>query len=111
MEYQSIMDALETFHCNQNTHRKKKYLCSIIIVIILYILLIVIGTIIFKYLFDITWLNAIYAAALVFCGIDLEVIVITDGQKIFIIIYAIISVILLLSMANLAVEYFFELYI
>lgn len=62
------------------------------------------------FMFDLTWIDAFYVASLILTGIDLEVVPITVGQKIFIIFYAVFSILILLSMANLTVQYFFHLF-
>lgn len=110
MECQSIMNELKLFESIKDAKNKQKYLRAIMIVSILYIILIVVGTIVFTYMFDITWLDALYTSSLIITAVDLEVTVTTDGQKIFIIIYSIIAVLLFLSMANLSVKYLFDLY-
>lgn len=60
------------------------------------------------YLFDINWIYSLYASAMIMTGIDLEVNVTTDGQRLFIIIYAFVVIFLLLSMVNLGIQYFFN---
>ena len=61
-------------------------------------------------MFDLTWVDALYASSLILTGIDIEVTPITNFQKIFIIFYALLTVTILLSMANVAVQYFFHLF-
>lgn len=61
-------------------------------------------------MFDLIWIDAFYVTSLILTGIDLDVVPITFEQKIFIIFYAVFSILILLSMANLAIQYFFHLF-
>lgn len=106
----SIMDALAQFQCLKEQKDKKRYLRNLIIIITIYIIFIIIGIILFKYIFDINWIDSWLISTMLYTGIDLEVTPVTDGQKVFIIIYSIIAILLLLSMANIAVQYFFNVY-
>ena len=81
----------------------------LIIVIISFFLLITIGVVGFKYLFNLSWLDSLYAATLVITGINIESTAVTDGQKWFVIIYSIFAVVIYLSMANAAIEYLFAI--
>jgi len=109
LTYCSI-DDLRKFECEKDKKKKEKYIYSLLIIFVIFIAVIIVGAIIFKYLFDIPWIDAFYAATLILTGIDIEVNVTTVGQKIFIIIYALLTVLLLLSMANVAVQYLFNLF-
>ena len=60
-----------------------------------------IGSIVFMVMFSLDWVDAVYTAVLITSGINIEVTPTTDGGKIFVIIYCIVSVIILLSMAKL----------
>ncbi len=103
-----FMNHLKAFQEYKNQNKKEKYKISIIIIFLLYLIVLLLGSLIFMFLFNLTWINAVYVATLIMTGIDLEVTVTTTGEKIFIIIFSIISVILLLSMANVALQYLFE---
>lgn len=85
----------------------KKVQKVLLIAMISFFILITIGTVGFKFLFGLDWLDSLYAAILIITGIDIEATAITTGQKWFVIIYAIFAVIIYLSMANAAIEYLF----
>jgi hypothetical protein len=101
-----VIDDLTDFYNKRDNEIKEKYLQFLIIIIIIYIFVIIIGTIIFMFMFGLNWVNGLYTAVLVLTGINIEVNPITDGQKLFIVIYALLTVIILLSFANVVVEYF-----
>ena len=62
------------------------------------------------YLFNLNWIDASFAAAMIMTDIDIEVTVTTNAQKIFLIFYAFIVIFILLSMVTIGVQYFFNLY-
>lgn len=105
----SIIKELKEFHYQRDYERKERNFKFLIIIILVFIVVIILGSIIFMFVFDLTWLDALYASSLILTGIDIEVTPITDMQKIFIIFYALVTVLILLSMANAAIAYFFEL--
>ena len=74
----------------------------------LYIVTIIIGTILYMILFDLEWLDALYSSILILTAISNEYEAITSAQKVFIIIYSIISVVILLSFANSASKYLLD---
>lgn len=80
----------------QNKKRANIFLFSVI----LFVIVIIIGTIGYVYLFGLSWIDAFYNASLVLTAIGVEVDPQTVGQKLFIIVYSLISVLLLLSIAN-----------
>ena len=101
----NIIDDLTKFYCQKENQNKEKYIKILILIVLVFIVTIIIGSIIF--MFDLTWIDAFYVSSLILTGIELEVVPITFGQKLFIIFYALFSILILLSMANLAVQYFF----
>jgi len=101
-----VINDLDEFYNQRDIQKKEKYLQFLIIIIIIYIVVIIIGTIFFIFMFDLTWVDGLYTAVLVLTGINIEVNPTTDGQKLFIVIYSLLTVIILLSFANVAVEYF-----
>jgi hypothetical protein len=106
----NIMDDLKEFYCQKDREYKEKYIKILIIIVFFFIATIILGSIIFMFMFELTWIDALYAASLILTGIDIEVVPTTNAQKIFIIFYALLTVLILLSMANLAVQYFFHLF-
>lgn len=104
-----MRNELNNFFNKRDEIKRKKNKKFLLIFLILWICIITIASFIFMFMFNISWIDAIYAASLIMTGIDIEVIVTTDGQKIFIIIYSFLVIFLLLSMANLAILYLFEL--
>ena len=99
---------LNTLRYNDHENDVKNNLKSqrvFIIVIIAFFILISIGTIGFKYMFNLDWLDALYAAALVITGINIEAEAVSAAQKWFVIIYSILAVVVYLSMASAAMDY------
>lgn len=87
----------------QKKNQKSKFI--FIVIVIIFFILISAGTIGFKYLFNLEWLDALYAAALVITGINIEATAVTEGQKWFVIIYSIFAVVVYLSLASAAMDY------
>jgi hypothetical protein len=103
---EDIVNDLNEFYTQRDCKNKEKYLWFLIIITLIYIFVIIVGTIIFMYIFNLTWVDALYSSVLILTGIDIEVTPVTDGQKIFIVIYELFTIIILLSFVNVAVEYF-----
>lgn len=101
-----VINDLNDFYNQRDNQIKEKYFKLLIILILIYIVIIIVGSIIFAFMFNLTWVDALYSSVLILTGIDIEVIPITDGQKIFIVFYALLTIIILLSFVNVAVEYF-----
>ena len=103
-------DDLTRFYCQRDNENRKKYITILVLIILVFIVTIILGSIIFMFMFDLTWIDALYASSLILTGIDIEVTPITNFQKIFIIFYALLTVTILLSMANVAVQYSIHLF-
>ena len=82
----------------------KKKVNVFLIVLILFAILIAVGTIGYKYIFDLTWINALYSASVVLTSTSIETTPKTTGQKLFVSIYSIISVVVFLSIASYAIN-------
>ena len=106
----NITEDLTKFYCRRDHERKEKQFRLLIIIILIFLVVIILGSLIFMFMFDLNWIDSVYAATLILTGIDIEVTVTTNTQKIFIIFYALLTVIILLSMANVAIQYFFDLF-
>jgi hypothetical protein len=105
------MDGYLKYKCCKQAEKRKRYEIILVITIILFLILISLGTIAFKYMFNLTWIDALYTATLIITSINIEVLATTTGQKLFIIIYALLVVVIFLAMANLAIQYLFHLII
>ena len=79
-----------------------------ILTLMLYIIVTIIGTLLYMVLFDLDWFDALYGATLILTSIDVEYKPITTGQKLFVIIYSIVAVVILLSFVGSASDYFFD---
>lgn len=101
-----VLNDLAKFHNQRDHQRKEKYFQFLIIITLVYVVVIILGTIIFMFMFDLTWVDALYTAVLILTGIHINVVPITDSEKIFIVFYALLTVIILLSLANISVIYF-----
>lgn len=113
-EYQKLLNDIKHIYVkydNDNKRKKtKKDIQLIVFSILLYILLLFIGTLCYVALFDLDWLNAFYGATLIATGIDIEYNAMTTVQKTFIIIYAIFSVVIFLSIANTIIDRLYDMY-
>lgn len=113
-EYQKLLNDIKCIYVkydNDNRKRKtKKDIKLIIFSIVLYIFLLFIGTLCYVVLFDLDWLNAFYGAVLVATGIDIEYDAMTTVQKVFIIIYALVTVLIFLSIANTIIDRLYDMY-
>lgn len=76
-----------------------------LLTLFLFIILITAGMITIHYMFDIDWIPSIFAASLILTGIDLEVEVTNNAQRLFLTLYAILSIIIFLSLANATLGY------
>lgn len=114
IEYKILLNDIKQVYVKyDNDNRKKKTkrdIQLIVFSIILYILLLFIGTLCYVVLFNLDWLNAFYGAVLVATGINIEYDAMTTVQKVFIIIYAILSVIIFLSIANTIIDRLYDMY-
>lgn len=88
---------------------RRRHIFVLIITVVAFIIMIVIGTIFYAWLFGLGWLDAFYHAALTLAAISLEVEAMTVGQKIFIVVYSLVSVLMLISLANTATLRLFDL--
>ncbi len=88
----------------KNTEKEiKRDILIVYWTLIIFIITVVVGTIGYRYLFDLSWIDAFYAATLILTAISEETTPVTVGQKLFVIFYAIFAVIVFLSMATNAV--------
>jgi Kef-type K+ transport system membrane component KefB len=104
---QLLKDIKQIYVDYDNSNKKKKKIRStqlIIFLIIAYIFLLFIGTLCYHVLFDLDWIDSLYAATTIATGIDIEFPNVTAAQKVFVIIYALISIILFLSIANTIID-------
>lgn len=92
-------------------YRTERIILLFIFTLILFLILILLGTVGYVYLFELNCLDAFYNASLILTTISLEVTPITDGQKVFIIIYSMVSVILFLSIVSGAINKIFDLFL
>lgn len=72
--------------------------------IVLFVIILIIGTIGYRYLFSLNWLDAFYNATLVLTAIGVEDKPETSVQKIFVALYSLIAVIIFISLASRAVS-------
>lgn len=64
----------------------------------------------YKYLFDLTWLDAFYNASIILASAPSDINPETAAQKVFIIIYSFITVVLLLSFVTSGVDHLIDMY-
>lgn len=83
---------------------RRRDLIIFYIMIISFFVVIILGTIGYVYIFGLSWLDALLNATLILTAIDTLERPITTGQKWFVIIYALVAVILLLSLVNSAIH-------
>src|SRR5437763_1901807 len=65
----------------------------------------------YMFLFNLSFLDAFYHATLIITAISIDIDVVTVGQKLFIIVYALVSVIILLSIANSLIQNLFDIFV
>lgn len=90
----------------ERRRKTKLFLFSIII----FIITIFLGTIGYKILFSLSWIDSLYSAALIFGGGSIVSRPFTTAQKIFSIIYTIVAAVILISIASSAIKNIFELF-
>ena len=90
----------------ERSKKTKLFLFSVI----LFILVIILGTIGYKILFSLSWLDSLHSAALIFGGGSILSRPVTTAQKIFSIIYTIVAAVILISIASSAIKNIFELF-
>lgn len=88
----------------EQERKNTRNITILIIAIIAFIITIFFGTLGYIAIFGLSWIDAFYNAVLILTAIDIANQPISTGQKLFIIIYALISVILLLSIINAGVQ-------
>lgn len=91
--------------------KKQKDVNIILFSLILFIIVLLLGTLGYFYLFGLSWLDSFYSATLILTAITIEFEAMTKGQKIFILIYALIAVVIFLSVANSTMNRIFDLYV
>lgn len=96
-----VLEYLES----KELQKREKYKRVLFFTVLLFFIVLIVGALLFQSLFDLDTIDAFYAAALVMTSIDVEPEVITTGQKLFVLIYALIVVIIFLSLANNAINY------
>lgn len=110
---QLLKDIKKIYIDYDNVNKRKKKIRDIKLIIfsiIAYILLLFIGTLCYHVLFDLDWLNAFYGATTIATGIDIEFANITTTQKVFVIVYALVSILLFLSIANTVIDRLYDMY-
>jgi hypothetical protein len=95
----------------QHQKERRRGITIFVVTIIAFIITIMIGTIVYVFLFGLPWIDAFYNAAVVLTAINVDINPLTVGQKLFIIVYAFVSVVLLLSLANAVMERIFDIFI
>lgn len=96
---------------NTRYERSQRSTNLFIAIVLLFIVTIILGTIGYVYLFNLSWLDALYNASVIITAIDVENKPTTSGQKVFIILYSFISVLLLLSLVNAGMQRLMEIYV
>ena len=72
--------------------------------IILFFVLIFLGTIGYKLLFDLSWMDAFYNAATIFSGGNKLDQPFTTGQKLFVVVYTLFATVIFISIAAHAIK-------
>ena len=109
MDEDTCLKCLKQYFDHVDYRKHEKYKRILIFIVILFFILITVGTLIFQHMFNLTVTDALFAASMILTSIDIEADVNTDAKKWFVIIYAIIAVVLFLSMTNVAMGYLFTL--
>lgn len=97
---------MEEYSYGERNRRRNILLVSVI----LFFLITFIGTMGYRYLFDMTWLDAIYSAVLVLSTLSVEGRIGTPIQKIFIMIYSLIAGVIYITIATYSIETILEIY-
>lgn len=84
--------------------KHKRTVTVIIVILTALIIALFLGTVGYVIIFGLSWIDALYNATLILSALDVHEEPMSTGQKLFIIIYALIAVILLLSFANAATQ-------
>jgi hypothetical protein len=106
-----LLHALNEYNKERHAKERKRDIAVLIFSLIAFIITVIVGTIIYIYLFNLSWIDALYNAALIVTAISVEVNPMTTGQKLFIIIYSLIAVILLISIATDAIRRIFDIFV
>ena len=75
------------------------------IFIIILVVLLIVGMIAYRYLFQLSWVDAFYSATLVLTTVNTVPEARTVGQKIFVAIYALISIVVFFSLTSVIVSF------
>ena len=88
--------------------KRRKKIKIFVFSIILFIVIILLGTIGYKFLFNLTWLDAFYNAATIFSGSKINPT--NTTQKVFLIIYTLSSTVIFFSIATHAIKDIIDLF-
>jgi hypothetical protein len=94
---------------NANNVNQRKKIIMFLISLFLFVIIIFIGTACYKFLFDIPWIDGLYAAIVNATSIDISVTAVTFSQKIFIIIYSTISILIFISLIIYGLQQLFDI--
>lgn len=101
-----LLDTLRYNDEEKRLEKSKKSILILIIAVVSLLILLIFGTILFSSLFNLDGLDGLYAATLLTTSVDIKLQAETTGQKWFIIIYSILSIVVYLSLASASVNYF-----
>ena len=114
-EEESLLNKIECLYdtkkCEEKARKRKRIIQILVFSVILFIIVIILGTIGYMFLFNLSFLDAFYHATLIITAISIDIDVVTVGQKLFIIVYALVSVIILLSIANSLIQNLFDIFV
>jgi len=91
----------------QKQKRKKIFILSVVLFFIVFI----VGILFYMYLFNLDFLDSTYNTVLIITGIDVGLHPTNSAQKIFIIIYSLITIILIVSIIIGAIDAIIDGYI
>lgn len=86
--------------------KKQVFLFSLILLVVV----IFIGTLGYKSLFDLSWVDAFTSATLIFSGRDSIEGTITTAQKLFLSFYTLVAMVIFISVAAKAIENIIQLF-
>jgi hypothetical protein len=92
-------------------NKMRKDINIIIYSTLLWLYVLLLGSIGYYSLFDMDWLEAIYSATVNATGLQVEPPIVNNTQKIFVIIFSIVSIVILLAIANTAINRIFDMYV
>lgn len=104
-----VLDENYTHHLSRQKKHKKKVV--FFVSLIAFVVLILLGTIGYKLLFSLSWLDAFYNAAAIFSGGSKVADQTTgNGQKMFIIVYTLLASVVFIGIAATAIKDIIDLW-